>query len=91
MRTIDPLEYVLNRMEAAAHHYNPAKAGYGEARKELIDGITGLRAENERLRRAMEDLVAVFVWDDGAHDYTIGDYDDALPQARAAIRAAEGE
>lgn len=44
----DPLEYVLNRMEAA-RDVAPPTTGYLPARKELLDGIAALRAEVERL------------------------------------------
>ena len=39
----DPLEYVLNRMEAAASHDNPAEHGYARARQDLLAGILELR------------------------------------------------
>ena len=42
---MDPLEYVINRMENAAKSEKPAEAGYGQARKELLDGIALLRFE----------------------------------------------
>lgn len=48
---MDPLEYVLNRMEDAARQDNPAEAGYGKARKELLDGITTLRHEHDEMIR----------------------------------------
>jgi hypothetical protein len=43
MTVRDPLEYVLNRMENAGRSDAPAKNGYGEARRELLEGIAGLR------------------------------------------------
>lgn len=49
----DPLEYVLNRMEAERDK-KPPTVGYPPARKELLDGITALRAENDRLRNMIE-------------------------------------
>lgn len=42
---MDPLEYVLNRMEHAAQSDEPGKNGYGTARRGLLDGIVSLRAE----------------------------------------------
>jgi hypothetical protein len=46
----DPLEYVMNRMERAAQSDEPAKNGYGPARKELLGGIAALRADLAALR-----------------------------------------
>lgn len=48
----DPLEYVLNRMEAERDK-PPPTLGYPAARKELLDGIAALRDEAERLRRIL--------------------------------------
>lgn len=54
MTKADPLEYVLNRMEYAARMSNPAQHGYPLSRKELLDGITSLRAERDCYRAAIE-------------------------------------
>lgn len=52
----DPLEYALNRMEAAAQSLQPAANGYGPARREVLDGIATLRADNTKLREENERL-----------------------------------
>jgi len=51
----DPLEYALNRMERAAQSDDPAKNGYGPARKELLDGIASLRADLAAANAAKEE------------------------------------
>jgi hypothetical protein len=59
---MDPLEYVLNRMENAARQDNPAMAGYGQARRDLIDGIVGLRSDlvkEGQMREQMAGSLAV--------------------------------
>ena len=48
---MDPYERLLNKVEHAAGFNNPSKHGYGEARKELLDGIASLRAEVEWLKK----------------------------------------
>ena len=57
---MDPLEYVLNKMESAAQANNPAKAGYGQARKDLLDGISALRSRAEKAERDWYDYKADF-------------------------------
>ena len=49
--SLDPLEYVLNRMEAERGK-PPPTVGYPSARKELLDGIVVLRAERNALHEA---------------------------------------
>jgi hypothetical protein len=51
---MDPLEYVMNRMEVAAQSSNPAEMGYGDARRELIRGIETLRSRLVLLERVAE-------------------------------------
>jgi len=53
--TRDPLEYVMNRMERAGQSDDPARDGYGPARKELLDGIAALRAERDAAILAKEE------------------------------------
>jgi len=62
----DPLEYVLNRMEAAAGQTTPANHGYGPARRELLAGIAALREENEGLRAVSEALALLIKFHDEA-------------------------
>ena len=50
---MDPLFYVINRMEHAAQSKKPAEAGYGQARKELLEGIVSLRTDNLELRKLL--------------------------------------
>ena len=48
-----------------------------------------LIAAAPELLEALKALAGVFVWDAPVHDYTIGDYDNALAQAKDAIAKAK--
>jgi hypothetical protein len=92
---LDPLEYVLNRMEWAAQSSAPAANGYPEARRELLQGIADLRAKanahaaNEKLIaalvEALEDLVRC------ANDDLGFPLKEKWIKARAVLKLAKGE
>lgn len=96
---LDPLEYVLNRMERAAQSDEPAKNGYGQARRELLQGIADLRQQNAALVEALEKLVTQCgeVSPFSGNDVSVrsvrqaGKFMDAVKQARAALALARGE
>jgi hypothetical protein len=52
----DPLEYVLNRMEAERDK-PPPTVGYPSARRELLDGIAVLRKERDQLAGTVDRLI----------------------------------
>jgi hypothetical protein len=49
----DPLEYVLNRMEAEREKPTP-HLGYASVRQELLDAIATLRAENLEFKKLLD-------------------------------------
>ncbi len=49
-----------------------------------------LIAAAPEMLEVLKEMVGVFIWDDGAHDYMIGDYDVALGLAKSVIAKAEG-
>jgi hypothetical protein len=61
---------------------NPKDVG-NEADAHLI-------AAAPEMLEVLKEMVGVFIWDDGAHDYMIGDYDVALGLAKSVIAKAEG-
>ena len=84
---MDPLEYVMNRMEVAAQSSNPAEMGYGDARRELICGIESLRSRLALAEKVVE--AAKSTQGCGAHCNTWSTVDNC--PLCAALRAYDAE
>ena len=79
----DPLEYVINRMVKAGRSNAPAANGYGQARKELLDGIAALVAALEEAQLQIMYLNDKFK--------PTGTSVAVLTKIRAALDLAKGE
>ncbi len=81
----DPLMYAMNWMERAAQKICPAEYGYGEARRELIDGIAALRARiaalEEQVAAKNERIAKLELWRD--------EYPMAVRMDRAGVDRVE--
>lgn len=88
-------------MESAARQDNPAEHGYGQHRRDLLDGITALRTQLARCEEALRDMFALidegYLVRDTTHDAMPGwalrqlPYVHRLAAARRALAQESGE
>jgi len=73
----DPIEYLLNSMEAAGQKENPAEWHYGDKRRAVLDAVAEVRADVERLEALLARVEEAITkhW----------------PRLKADLRAALGE